>query len=704
MSETRVGVFVCHCGTNIGGVVDVPAVVEYVRTLPHVAHVEGNLYSCSEEGLSSLKQSIREHRLNRVVVASCTPRTHESLFKDACEEAGLNRYLFEFVNIREHCSWIHSRAKDVATEKAKRLIRMGVAKAYLLEPQDEVESEVIPAALVIGGGIAGMTAALNLACQDFQVHLVEKEAQLGGRLLHLNRLCTTDELAAELIEPVIDEVKRQERIALHMPATVREVNGYVGNFQVTVSTEEGERMFDVGTVIVATGANVLQPVGMYSYGQFPNVLTQLELEERLKAGALEIEGAVLINCVGSRIPDRPYCSRVCCMQSLKNAIQLKKRNPNAHIYVLHRDLLTYGVEFERYYRQAMEAGVRFLRYELQNLPQVVGDDRAEAVVVRDPLRGRELRLPADLVVLTTPLIPGPDNEAISRLLKVPLGESGFFLEAHVKLRPVEFATDGVYVCGAARWPADVPESISQAYAASSKAVIPMRAGAVTAEAITAFSDPALCTGCGTCIACCPYGAITRRQGKDGRQVSWVNTVQCKGCGCCVAACPNGAMQQRGYTDRQILRMIEAAQVDGEIETPPTFSPRIIAFCCNWCSYAGADLAGVSRLQMPPDFQVIRVMCSARVAPEWVIKALTDGIDGVMVLGCHIGDCHYTSGNHRTAKRFAMLKEMLDCAGIHPDRLLVEWVSASEGGRFQRLVTEFTERVRELGPSSGSSPP
>jgi heterodisulfide reductase subunit A len=552
----RVGVFVCHCGTNIGGVVDVPAVVEHARTLPRVAHAEDNLYSCSEEGLSSLKQSIREHRLNRVVVASCTPRTHEPLFKRACEEAGLNRYLFEFVNIREHCSWIHSRAAESATEKAKRLVGMGVAKACLLEPQEEAESEVIPAALVIGGGIAGMTAALNLARQGLRVHLVEREAQLGGRLLHINRLCPTDEEAAGLIEPVIEEVKGHERVTLHMPATVQEVGGYVGNFRITVAAQDGERTFDVGTVIVATGADVLQPVGLYGYGQFPNVLTQLELEERLKTELPDVTSAVFINCAGSRIPERPYCSRVCCMTSLKNATQSKQRNPDAHVYVLHRDLLTYGVEFERYYRRAMEAGVRFLRYDPEHPPQVVGDRYAEEVVVWDALRGRELHLPVDLVVLTTPLTPGPDNEAISRSLKVPLGESGFFLEAHVKLRPVEFATDGIYVCGTARWPADVSESISQAYAASSKAAIPMRAGVVTAEAITAFSDPTLCTGCGICIAACPFSAIELQAHEDGRQVAWVNVVQCKGCGGCVVACPSGAMQQRGFTDRQVLSMIE----------------------------------------------------------------------------------------------------------------------------------------------------
>jgi heterodisulfide reductase subunit A len=556
LKEIRIGVFVCHCGTNIGGVVDVPAVVEYARTLPYVHHAEDNLYSCSDEGLSSLKKSIRQQRLNRVVVASCTPRTHERLFRDACEEAGLNRYLFEFVNIREHCSWIHSREAQKATEKAQRLVKMGVAKACLLEPQQEAESEVIPTALVIGGGIAGMMAALNLAAQGFHVHLVEKETRLGGRLLELNRLCPTNEEAEAFIEPVITKVQEHERITLHMSATVKEASGYVGKFAVTVAEEEGVSLLDVGVVIVATGADVLKPNGLYGYGQLPNVLTQPELEQELKSGPMEVGGAVFINCAGSRIPERPYCSRICCMTSLKNATLLKQRNPKAHIYVLHRDLLTYGVAYEQYYRDAMEAGVRFIRYDLQHPPRVVGDGRAEAVIVQDVLRNRKLHLPVDLVVLSTPLIPRPGNKSISHLLKVPMEESGFFLEAHAKLRPIEFATDGIYVCGAARWPADISESISQAYAASSKASIPMRTGRVTAEAITAYCDLARCMGCGTCVATCPFNAIELQQLEDGRKVANVNLVQCKGCGSCVAACPNGAMQQRGFTDQQVLRMLE----------------------------------------------------------------------------------------------------------------------------------------------------
>jgi heterodisulfide reductase subunit A len=546
VSDVRVGLFVCHCGSNIGGVVDVPAVAAYGRTLPHVAHADTNLYSCSEEGLSSLKQSIKEHDLNRVVVASCTPRTHEALFRDACEEAGVNRYLFEFVNIREHCSWIHTKAQEAATDKAKRLVRMGVAKACLLEPQTEAQSPVIPAALVLGGGIAGLTAALNLARQGFHVHLVEKEAQLGGRLLAIDRLSPTGADPKALIEPLLGEVDAHARITVHLGATVSDVGGYVGNFTVVV----GERELQVGTIIVATGAEVHEPDREYAFGELDNVLTQLDLEARFRDGPVEVDAAVFIQCVGARIPERPYCSRVCCMTALKNAPRLKEQNPRARVFVLHRDLFTPGVEAERYYRRAMAAGVRFLRYDLAHPPRVVGNGRAEFVAVRDALRGQNVTLPADLVVLSTPLVAGGENLATSRLLKAPLGESGFFLEAHVKLRPVEFATDGVFLCGTARWPADVSETVVQAGAAAAKAAIPMRAGAVTAEAISAWSDPQRCTSCGTCIGTCPYGAI------EMQDTAIVNVVSCKGCGCCVAACPNGAMQQRGFTDEQVLRMLE----------------------------------------------------------------------------------------------------------------------------------------------------
>jgi len=561
MTTPRIGVFICHCGTNIGGIVDVPQVVEYAKNLPYVAHAEANLYTCSEEGISSIKHAIKEYDLNRVVVASCTPRTHQPLFRNACSDAGLNPYLFEFVNIREHCSWIHMQNRQEATEKAKELVKMGVAKARWLDAQEEFESEVYPAAMVIGGGVAGMSAALSLANQGFEVHLVEKETELGGRLLKLNRIFTINKDPSELVESIVKAVEGHSKIRLHMPAVVKAASGYIGNFDVSVDEDGQEASFKVGVIIVATGAQVLKPE-LYRYGELANVLTQLDLEQRLKDGKLgEFQNVVMINCVGARIPERPYCSRLCCMTAIKNAALMQEINPEAKVYVLYRDLMTYGVEFEEYYREAKEAGVRFIRYTPANLPQVIGAERVESVRVYDELMDMELELPCDLLVLATPLISNDDNEELSKMLKVPIGDGGFFLEAHVKLRPVEFAMDGIYVAGSCRWPADIRESISQGYAAASEAAIPLRQGLVKVEAITATVDPKICKGCGTCVLVCPFDAIELKEseirGLEGKIVSEVNTALCKGCGLCAAACPNGAIQQRGFTDTQLLSMVNA---------------------------------------------------------------------------------------------------------------------------------------------------
>jgi heterodisulfide reductase subunit A len=561
MAAPRIGVFICHCGTNIGGIVDVPQVVEYAKNLPYVAHAEANMYTCSEEGISSIKHGIKEYDLNRVVVASCTPRTHQPLFRNACADAGLNPYLFEFVNIREHCSWIHMHNRWEATEKAKELVKMGVAKARWLNAQEEFESEVYPAAMVIGGGVAGMSAALNLANQGFEVHLVEKEPELGGRLLKLHRLFTIDKEPDELVGNIVKTVEGHSKIKLHMPAVVKAASGYIGNFDISVDEGGKEVSFKVGVIIVASGAQVLKPE-LYRYGELANVLTQLDLEQRLKDGKLgEFQNVVMINCVGARIPERPYCSRVCCMTAIKNAALMKEINPEARVYVLYRDLMTYGVEFEEYYRKAKEAGVRFIRYTPSNLPQSIGTKKVESVKVYDELMDMELELPCDLLVLATPLIANDDNEELSRMLKVPIGDGGFFLEAHVKLRPVEFAMDGIYVAGSCRWPADIRESISQGYAAASEAMIPLRQGMVKVEAITSVVDPKICKGCGTCVLVCPFDAIELKEseirGLKGKIVSEVNAALCKGCGLCAAACPNGAVQQRGFTDTQLLSMVNA---------------------------------------------------------------------------------------------------------------------------------------------------
>jgi len=556
LSHPRIGVFVCHCGINIGAYVNVPDVVEYAKQLPNVVHAERNLFTCSEEGISAIKKGIKEYNLNRVLVASCTPRTHEPLFRAACEEAGLNKYLFEFVNIRDQCSWVHMREPQKATEKAKDLIRMGVAKARLLEPLEEIEMKVAPSALVIGGGVVGMEAALNLARQGFDIHLVEKEPELGGTLRSVNKLFPTNQEAVKLIKPLVEQVKSHPKIKTYLSSKVKQVTGFIGNFNVYLDGKGEENKFNVGTIIVAIGADALKPSGQYGYGKMTNVLTQLELEGRMKRGESLGQNVVMINCVGARVPERTYCSRICCMTAIKNAFLIKESNPKAKVWILHRDLMTYGVDFENYYRKAMELGVRFIRYNLERPPEVMGDKKVEKIKVYHELWRREIELPCDMLVLTTPLIPAEDNQNISKMLKVSLDEFGFLLEAHLKLRPVEFAMDGIYICGSARWPTDVTEGVSQAYAAAAKAAGPLRMGYVKAEAINGLVNEDECSGCGVCEVLCPFQAI-ELQPRDGKRVSHINEAVCKGCGTCGAACPSGAIAMHHFTDEQILAQVEA---------------------------------------------------------------------------------------------------------------------------------------------------
>jgi len=556
VEEPRIGVFVCHCGINIGAYVNVPDTVEYAKQLPNVVHAERNLFTCSEEGISAIKKGIKEYNLNRVLVASCTPRTHEPLFRAACEEAGLNKYLFEFVNIRDQCSWVHMREPEKATEKAKDLIRMGVAKARLLEPLEEIEIKVAPSALVIGGGVVGMEAALNLAGQGFDVHVVEKEPELGGTLRSVHKLFPLNQEAMKLIKPLVEQVKNHPKIKTHLSSRVKQVTGFIGNFDVALDGKGKENKFNVGTIIVAVGAQPLKPTGQYGYGKMTNVITQLELEERMKKGESLGQNVVMINCVGARVPERTYCSRICCMTAIKNASLIKESNPKAKVWILHRDLMTYGVDFESYYRKAMELGVRFIRYSLERPPEVIGDEKVEKVKVYHELWRREIELSCDMLVLTTPLIPAEDNQDISKMLKVSLDEFGFFLEAHLKLRPVEFAMDGIYICGSARWPTDVTEGISQAYAAASKAAGPLRMGYVKAEAINALVNEDKCSGCGICEVLCPFQAI-ELQPRDEKRVTHINEAVCKGCGTCGAACPAGAISMHHFTDGQILAQVEA---------------------------------------------------------------------------------------------------------------------------------------------------
>ncbi len=565
----RVGVFVCHCGINIGGVVKVPMVVKYAQTLPNVAYAEGNIYTCSAEGIDSIKAAIKKHNLNRVVVASCTPRTHEPLFRGACVDAGVNPYLFELANIREHCSWVHMREPEKATEKAKGIVRMAVARASFLTPQIESEVPVETTALVIGGGISGITSSLCLANQGFKVYLVEKEPELGGMLRKIYKLYPTGEEASRVIEASTNAVLEHKGVTVLTSAMVKNVDGYIGNFEVTISRSGQESKFKAGTVIVATGATEFRPTNMYGYDKYDRVLTQVDLEQVLRSGKAAMDRyfkpqkVVMIQCVGAREekPPRAYCSRLCCMVAVKNAMLIKEWYPSSEVYIVYQDMQTYGKDYEDHHRKAREAGIRFINYTKENPPEVkrLPDDRLK-VTAYHALLGQQNEIDCDLVVLSTPLVQQETAKDLSKILKVPLGQDEFFLEAHVKLRPVDFATDGIYVCGTAHGPKDIGESISQAYAVSSRAAGPMANKKVRTEAITAVVDPNRCIGCKMCEHLCPFGAHRIEDGK-----STVIDALCKGCGVCAAACLRRAINMRHFTDDQIMAEIKTAFLEEPAE-------------------------------------------------------------------------------------------------------------------------------------------
>jgi len=559
--EPKVGVFVCHCGANIGRVVNVPSVVEYASTLDNVVHAQESLFACSTDNARQIADTIRDKGLNRVVIAACTPRTHEPLFRDTVREGGINQYFFDLANIREHCSWVHSREKESATAKAKDIVRMSVARTALLKPLQEIELPINKAVLVIGGGLAGMTSALNMAEQGFQVYLVEKEPDLGGMARRIYYTLEGVDVQTCLAD-IIRKVYRHPSIHVATDSAIEEVSGYVGNFTTRVRSERRVKEIRHGAVIVATGAEEYKPAE-YLYGKDNRVVTLLELEGQIARSDETVTKAqtlVVIQCVGCRTAERNYCSRVCCSQAVKNALKLKQANPAIEIYIVFRDMRTYGFK-EDYYREAASKGIRFIRYEPDDKPVVatVEEDGRNVlrVTVTDPILGRKLAIDTDVLALAAAVVPSTTNHKLSKLFKVPLNPDGFFQEAHVKLRPVDFAADGVFLCGTAHYPKHIAETISQALAAAGRAINVLSKDSVTATGAICDVNESACIACGACISACTYDAIDFFDAPSGKKAR-VNPVLCKGDGLCNAKCPTGAIYLNHYTDEEILRQIDAA--------------------------------------------------------------------------------------------------------------------------------------------------
>jgi heterodisulfide reductase subunit A len=556
--KPRIGVFICHCGINIGGVVNVPAVKEYARGLPHVVHVDENLFSCSQDTQGEIQQVIKEHKLNRFVVASCSPRTHEPLFRETLREAGLNQYLFEMANIRDQCSWVHMHDPDRATQKAKDLVRMSVAKAGLIEPLSEPTVPVVKTGLVVGGGMSGMTSGLNLAEQGYEVHIVEQEEILGGQALRLYET-RKRERVQPFLEDLIRKVREHPRVHVHMQSTVKAASGFVGNFESLICNAHGQEVsIKHGVTILATGAEAHRP-SEYLYGQDPRVFLSLDLDKEIAENASrfrETHTAVFIQCVGSREPERPYCSRVCCTHSILSALKLKTLNPQMDVYILYRDdIRTYG-QREDIYRHARRQGVTFIRYSLKNKPQVINRDGKLTVMVRDEMLVCRVEIETDILTLASAIVPRCGSEALSKLYKVSMNQEGFFMEAHVKLRPVEFATEGIYLAGLAHYPKALGESVAEANAAAAKAGALLSKDAIVTQGAIAHVDPDLCLGCGLCADLCPYGAIDVVETERGRKAQIID-VACKGCGVCAATCYRHAMGVNAFTNRQLDSQVKA---------------------------------------------------------------------------------------------------------------------------------------------------
>ncbi len=781
--QPRIGVYVCHCGLNIAGSVDCEDVAKFAGTLPNVVLAQDNRYTCSDQGQEGIKKDIKEHKLNRVVVASCSPRLHEPTFRKACEDAGLNKYLFEMANIREHCSWVHLYDRESATEKAKDLVKMAVAKVALLEPAEEVEVPINRKALIIGGGVAGIQAALDLADTGYQVFLVEKEPSIGGMMARIDKTFPTMDCSICILAPKMSDVGHHPNIELLANSEVAEVKGYIGNFHVKVlkkpryvtkdcsacgecakvcpivapnefdvglasrhgiyspfaqavpatyvidmnlclnrngvvvcdkcmrACERKAIVFEmkpetveleVGTIIVATGADVFDPSVLpnYGYGRFSNVITSLEFERLINAGGPSgghlirpsdkqvPKRVAFIQCVGSRTDKngRPYCSNVCCMNTIKDSLLIKEHWPDTEIYVFYVDIRAYGKGFEDLYNRARKAGVKFIR----GLPAEIKEDKRTRnlwLVGENTLQKELYKVNVDMAILSVGLESRKDSETIQRLLTLSRNQDGFFLEAHPKLRPVDAATGGVFFAGCAESPKDIRDSVTQASAAAARAGILMAKGKVTVEAITPIAFPEKCNACGLCVKVCPYNAITLN--KELKRISIIEAA-CRGCGTCAAECPFGALTQSHFTDEQIIAQIDAV-------TERDSDKKIVAFCCNWCSYAGADFAGVSRMQYPPNVRIIRTMCSGRVAPKFVERAFARGVAAVMVTGCHLGDCHYINANYQTQKRVERLWKKMEQNGLNKERLQLLWASAAEGEKFASKVREMKTIVDIVTP-------
>jgi heterodisulfide reductase subunit A len=674
IEEPRVGVFVCHCGSNIAGVVDVEEVVDYAKTLPDVAYAGNQMFSCAGNTQKEIEDAIRNEHLTRIVIAACSPKTHESIFRDVLVRAGLNPYLMVMSNIRNMDSWVHKTDKPAATIKAKDMVAMAVEKARQLEPLEISHLPVTQRALVVGGGIAGLTASVALSNQGLETHLIEQRDRLGGLVNDLFELSPSGTEAQSLINLKVNELQESD-VQVHCGTSIENISGVVGNFHAQLST--GDEL-EVGAVVLATGSTPYLPDEFQNGHQIP-VITNLDLEGYLKDDLPTQERITFIACVGSR-QNNMGCSRYCCTSMIGQALRLREQGKK--VRVLYKEIRTYSRQAEELYERAMRAGVQFFRYDADKPPQNALKVEENYVEFYDHLLNENIRIPTDLLVLVVGLVPTSDT--LFDQLKLAHSEDDFLMELHPKLGPAETASQGIYLAGAVQGAKDVRESMAQALAASAKAGSLLSRGVIEKEPLTAKVIEELCIGCMRCVEVCPYGAI-EQTGPVKEGIVKILEAACMGCGTCAAECNFDAIEMPYFTKEQIL-----AQIDAALAMQP--ESKCLVFTCNWCSYAGADLAGIEKRQYPASARIIRTMCSARFEEDFVARAFERDAGAVLVTGCRLtetgSDCHYNYANRLTWKRFQHWQRKFGRKGIDPERLQLRWISAAEG-------KEFAEKIHEM---------
>ncbi|MDH5507819.1 MAG: hydrogenase iron-sulfur subunit, partial [Anaerolineae bacterium] len=670
----RVGVFVCHCGSNIAGVIDIEKTVEFSKKLPDVVFASNQMFSCAGNTQKEIEEAIKREGINRVVIAACSPKTHESIFRGVMQRSGLNPYLLEMANIRNMDSWVHKHDKQAATMKAMDMVWMGTEKARRLVPLDVSQLPLTQSALVVGGGIAGMTAAAALAHQGFATHLVEHSGRLGGLLNELDEIAPANIKAADLVNAKAKELK-QAKVKVHLNTTIETIGGVVGNFNAHLSS--GKEL-QIGAIIMATGSQPYQPEE-FNHPHNGKVITNLELESMLLDGGPDAEHVTFISCIGSR-QGKMGCSRYCCTSMISQALRL--RQMGKQVRVLSKDIRTYSRQAEELYEEAMRAGVQFFRYDSDSLPQDAISANNGHINLYDQFLGANIQLENELLVLVVGLQPSANG--IAEQLKLSKSEDGFLMELHPKLGPAETASQGIYLAGSSQGAKDVRESMAQALAAAGKAGALLARGVIEKEPLTAQLNEELCPACMRCVKVCPFGAIEQiGKPKDGS--IRIIEAACLGCGTCAAECNFDAIEMPYFTKDQILAQIDAALAEKPEE-------KFIVLTCNWCSYAGADLAGIEKRQYPPSARIIRTMCSARFEEDFVSRSFDQGAGAVLITGCRLtdtgSDCHYNYANRLTLKRFEYWQRKYTRRGIDPERLQLRWISAAEG-------KEFAEKIHEM---------